>query len=99
MAGSYFCQGDGSPSDFQMHTYTHTFINILDMIAIIGTSDQPCWLAEACKILLLLIEQVDSFKYLGLHFHKPGDIVHLIKPIQHKAAGSWAAVQRRHSLL
>ena len=24
------------------------------MIAIIGTSDQPCWLAEACKILLLL---------------------------------------------
>ena len=55
LAGSYFCQGDGSPSDFQMHTYTHTFINILDMIAIIGTSDQPCWLAEACKILLLLL--------------------------------------------
>ena len=25
------------------------------MIAIIGTSDQPCWLAEACKILLLLL--------------------------------------------
>ena len=25
------------------------------MIAIIGTSDRPCWLAEACKILLLLI--------------------------------------------
>ena len=24
------------------------------MIAIIGTSDRPCWLAEACKILLLL---------------------------------------------
>ena len=24
------------------------------MIAIIGTSDQPCWLAEACKIFLLL---------------------------------------------
>ena len=24
------------------------------MIAIIATSDQPCWLAEACKILLLL---------------------------------------------
>ena len=23
------------------------------MIAIIGTSDRPCWLAEACKILLL----------------------------------------------
>ena len=25
------------------------------MIAIIGTSDRPCWLAEACKILLLLL--------------------------------------------
>ena len=24
------------------------------MIAIIGTSDRPCWLAEACKIFLLL---------------------------------------------
>ena len=27
-------------------------------------------------------------KYLGLHFHKSGDIVHLIEPIKHKAAGS-----------
>ena len=25
------------------------------MIAIIGTSDRPCWLAEACKIILLLL--------------------------------------------
>ena len=25
------------------------------MIAIIDTSDRPCWLAEACKILLLLL--------------------------------------------
>ena len=24
----------------------------------IGTSDQSCWLAEACKILLLLLRQV-----------------------------------------
>ena len=24
-------------------------------IAVIGTSDQSCWLAEACKILLLLL--------------------------------------------
>ena len=55
LAGSYFCQGDGSPSDFQTHTYTNTFINILDMIAIIGTSDQPCWLAEACKIRLAVV--------------------------------------------
>ena len=26
----------------------------LNMIAIVGTSDQPCWLAEACKILLVI---------------------------------------------
>ncbi len=25
------------------------------MIAMIGTSDRPCWLAETCKILLLLL--------------------------------------------
>ena len=47
----------------------------------------------------LPVEQVDSFKYLGLHFDKSGDIMHLIEPIKHKAAGSWPAVQRRHSLL
>ena len=28
------------------------FYEDLNMIAIIGTSDRPCWLAEACKILL-----------------------------------------------
>ena len=28
--------------------------NTCDIIAMIGTSDQSCWLAEACKILLLL---------------------------------------------
>ena len=27
------------------------------MIAIIGTSDRLCWLAETCKILLLLLLQ------------------------------------------
>ena len=26
-----------------------------DIIAMIGTSDQPCWLAEACKNLLLFL--------------------------------------------
>ena len=26
------------------------------MIAMIGTSDRLCWLAETCKILLLLLE-------------------------------------------
>ena len=36
------------------------------MIAIIGTSDRPCWLAEACKILLILLLQV---------VHKGGAVV------------------------
>ena len=45
------------------------------------------------------LEQVDSFKYLGLHFHSSGDISHLISPLKAKATGSWAVVQRRHSQL
>ena len=47
----------------------------------------------------LPVEQVNSFRYQVLHFHKSGNIVHLIEPVKHKAAGSWAAIQRRHSLL
>ena len=43
------------------------------------------------------VKQVATFKYLGLHFHQSGAVVHLIDPI--KSGGSWAAVQRRHSLL
>ena len=40
------------------------------MIAIIGTSDRPCWLAEACKILLLLnlvnrLPTLDFQKFIG----------------------------------
>ena len=45
------------------------------------------------------IEQVVTFKYLGLHFHQSGSLAHLITPIKSRAGGSWAAVQRRHSLL
>ncbi len=45
------------------------------------------------------IEQVTSFKYLGLHFHQSGAVAHLVTPIKSKAGGAWAAVQRRHSLL
>ena len=37
----------------------------LNMIAIIGISDQPCWLAEACKILLLLLCCASFHKLLG----------------------------------
>ena len=45
------------------------------------------------------VEQVATFKYLGLHFHKSGSIARLVTLIKARAGGSWAAVQRRHSLL
>jgi len=45
------------------------------------------------------IDQVQSFKYLGLHFHASGNISPLIRPLKAKAAGSWSVVQRRHSQL
>jgi len=45
------------------------------------------------------VEQVTSFKYLGLHFHQSGQVSHLIHPVKIKANGAWAQVQRRHSLL
>ena len=47
----------------------------------------------------LLVEQGDTLKYLGLHFHSSGGISHLITPLKAKAAGSWAVVQQRHSQL
>ena len=28
---------------------------VSDIVAMIGTSDQSCWLAEACTVLLLLL--------------------------------------------
>ena len=45
------------------------------------------------------VEQVATFKYHGLHFHQSGSIAHLVTPIRARAGGSWAVVQRRHSLL
>ncbi len=47
----------------------------------------------------LLVEQVDTFKYLGLHFHSSGGISHFVTPLKAKAAGSYAVVQQRHSQL
>ena len=38
------------------------------------------------------VEQVATFKYLGLRFHQSGSIAHLVMPIKSKAGGSWAAV-------
>ena len=46
-----------------------------------------------------IIEEVDSFRYLGLHFHASGNISHTIQPLKAKAERSWAVVQRRHSQL
>ena len=45
------------------------------------------------------VEQVATFKYLGLHFHQSGCIVHLVTPVKARPGGSWAAVQRCHLLL
>ena len=40
-----------------MNIYMYTYI------AMIGTSDQSCWLAEACKILIVLLPTTrDRFK-------------------------------------
>ena len=36
----------------------------------------------------LPVEHVDTFKYLGLHFHTSGGISHLIAPLKAKAARS-----------
>ena len=36
-----------------IHSRLPNFHEDLNMLAMIGTSDRPCWLAEACKILLL----------------------------------------------
>ena len=45
------------------------------------------------------VEQVATFKHMGVHFHQSGSIAHLVMPIKLKAGGSWAAVQWHHSLL
>ena len=44
----------------------------------------------------LAAEHVDSFRYLGLHFHTSGSISHLIAPLTTKATWSWGVVQERH---
>ena len=36
------------------------------MIAILGTSDQPCWLAEACKVMFFFFN-MHSFTVISTH--------------------------------
>ena len=47
----------------------------------------------------LAVEHVDSFEYLGLHFHTSGGISHLTAPLKAKEARSWGVVQQWHSQL
>ena len=62
-AGLFTCSTDTMRSFFaqpdQMGVFHYVILSgfheDLNMIAIIGTSDQPCWLAEACNILFLLL--------------------------------------------
>jgi len=63
----------------------------------LARSPTPAAIVFTCNGLP--VERVDTFKYLGLHFHASGDISHLITPFKAKAAGSWAVVQQRHSQL
>ena len=51
-----------------LHTHTHTHIHrILDMIAMIGTSDRLCRLAETCKSFFFFF----FFHIHGLFTHDP----------------------------
>ena len=48
----HFVRGVGTALTFT-HMHTHIFNLLVDIIATIGTSDRPCWLAEffeACQI-------------------------------------------------
>ena len=47
----------------------------------------------------MAIQQVATFRYLGLHFSESGAVEHLITPLKPKMAASWAAVQRSHAQL
>jgi len=47
----------------------------------------------------LQVGRVDTFIYLGLHYHASGGMFHVITPLKAKAAGSWDVVQQRHCQL
>ena len=63
-------------------------------VMIIGNGTQATFTCQSQPL-----EQVESFKYLGLPFHQPGHISHLITPKLNKAAASWAIVQQKHAQL
>ena len=53
-------------------------------VMVVSKSARPS-IVSTCN--LQRIEPVETFKYLGLHFHSSGDISHLINPLRAKAAG------------
>lgn len=64
------------------------------MVVSAGSSPPPTFTCNG-----QLIQQIQFFKYLGLHFHTSGNMSHLIRPLRAKATGAWTVVQRRHSQL
>ncbi len=50
---------------FPLRSRLSRFYDDLNMIAMIGTSDRLCWLAETCKILLLLHRTPNSQALTG----------------------------------
>lgn len=53
-----------------------------------GDKGQTFTLADQTLDQVSALEQVDKFKYLGLHFHESGHISHMIKPILDKATAA-----------
>ena len=64
-------------------TQTHTFISTMDIIAIIGTSDQPCWLAKASKSLLFLVEARGGGLGSRCNIAKRNELCHVMQYCAH----------------
>ncbi len=63
----------------------HTQVSIAKTkVMIIGDGTQAAFTCQNQPL-----EQVESFKYLGLPFHQSGHMSHLITPKLNKAAASW----------
>ena len=94
------CLTASSPSQLQaLINAFASFCNILGMEVSVAKTQVMVVSSSASSTIGFTcndqpIEQVPSFKYLGLHFHQSGNISHLIRPLKARAAGSWAVVQR-----
>ncbi len=54
------------------------------MIAMIGTSDRLCWLAETCKILLLLLQRREAHAKCSIELNPAVYIAQNTKTRTHK---------------